>query len=111
MDDACRAIVDRHDVDRTGQLRTNSRQNFVDRFRHLNGVCTGAAIHCDNCSRRRHLTATHPKAHVYAFVLDRVFDRGYVAQVHRRVVRAANDQVGVLFRSFELTLRTQDRGL
>ena len=41
----------------------------------------------------------------------RLVDRALVAEVHRRVVRAADDQVGVLFGSFELALRSQDRGL
>ena len=51
----------------------------------------------------------HPKPHVDAFVLDRILDRGDIAQIDRRAARAADDQVAVLFGGFQLTLRPKHR--
>ena len=110
VDDACRAIVDRRDAIDPGSSALIMRQNLVDRLRHFNGVRAGAAIHRNDHGRRGHLNTAHPEAHVYALVLDRLFDRRHVAQVNRRVVRTADDQVAVLFGGFELALRSQDRG-
>src|SRR5262249_23543264 len=110
MDDVQGAIVNRCHPNRSRQLRTDEWENSANTLRNFHRVRARAAIDGDNHSRRRYGIAADPEPHVDALVLNRVLDLGYIAQVYRSATAISHNQVAILIRTFELSLRAEHSG-
>ncbi len=104
VDYSARAVVERRDTHRAGQLRAHQRQKAANTVGYLDGIGAGLTVNRQHHRSRGYRITARPKAHTHALVLDRLLHRGNIAQINRRAIRRPDDQVAVFLRAGKLPL-------
>ena len=110
VDDRLRAVVDRHQQHRAGQLAADQGQQVADALGHFHRVRSRLPEHGHHDRGRRHFIAAGPEPHVHPLVLHGIDRPGHVAEVDRQPALRADDELVVLLGPFQLAVRAQERG-
>ncbi len=106
-----RPVVNRHDVNRPGELRADDGHLIAHGLGYLHRIRSRPAEHGYDRRCRRHVMPPHPESHVNAFVLHAVRCRRDVSQIDRGAVVLSHDQIVILFRIAQLPLRLEQESL
>ena len=108
--DRLRPVVDGRDPHRARKLGHDDRDLIPDALGHLHRVRPCLTEDGEHHRGGGNRVAPGPEAHVDPLVLDGFPDVGDVAQVHRRAVARAHDQVLVRVDAVELAVGPEQRG-